>query len=118
MLLVVTPLGFSEDSEDNQMAMSLIQAKIEHYQMQGKGVPRYEKHIKLLQDSLDEFAAHHEIVAEFGRDPRRNAILCRENTAEEDAYKQRFQAGGATTSATETRVTHNSERHEWTKTDD
>ena len=48
MLLVVTPMGFSEDSEDNQMAMSLIQAKIEHYRMQGKGVPRYEKHIKLL----------------------------------------------------------------------
>ena len=55
--------------------------------MQGKGVPRYEKHIKLLQDCLDEFLAHNEIVAEFGRDPRRNLVPCRENTSEEDAYK-------------------------------
>lgn len=82
----MSPLGFSEDSENNQIAISLITAKIEHYQMQGKGVPRYEKHIKLLQECLDEFLTHHEIVAEFGRDPRRNAVLCRENTAEEEAY--------------------------------
>lgn len=61
-------------------------AKIEHYQIQGKGVPRYEKHIKLLQDCLDEFLAHNEIVEEFDRDPRRNAVLCRENTEEEEAY--------------------------------
>ena len=90
MLLVVSPLGLSEDAEDNQLAISLITAKIEHYQMQGKGVPRYLKHISLLEESLNEFLAHHEIVAEFGRDPRRNADLGRENNEEEDAYMQRF----------------------------
>ena len=114
MLLVACPLGFSEDPENNQLAISLIQAKIEHYQIQGKGIPRYQKHIKLLQESLDEFLAQHEIVAEFGRDPRRNTLLGRENTTEEDAYMQRFQAGGSNSAATETsdfnRVTHNSER--------
>ena len=54
--------------------------------MQGKGVPRYQKHIKLLQDCLDEYLAHNELVSEFGRDPHRNATLCRENTEAEEAY--------------------------------
>ena len=48
MLLVVLPLGLSEEAEDNEIAINLISAKIGHYQMQGKGVPRFQKHIKLL----------------------------------------------------------------------
>ena len=42
MLLVLCPLGFSEEPEDNQVALNLLAAKIEHYRMQGKGVPRFE----------------------------------------------------------------------------
>ena len=86
MLLVVTPLGFSEEPADNLMAINLIAAKIEHYRMQGKGVPRYEQHIKMMQASLDEFIAHNEVVRQFSRDPRRNLILGRESKEEEEVY--------------------------------
>ena len=54
--------------------------------MQGRGVPRYEKHIKVLQGPLDDFKAHYEIIEQFGRDPRRNTVLERESTPEEEAY--------------------------------
>ena len=39
-----------------------------------------------MQDQLDEFKEHAEIVKKFGRDPRRNKILERENTTEEEEY--------------------------------
>ena len=42
MLLILSPLGLSEDPEDNYVALNLLAVKIEHYRMQGKGVPRYE----------------------------------------------------------------------------
>ena len=63
MLLICSPLGLSETPQDNQMAIDLVQAKIEHYRMQGKGVPRYEQHIAMMQESLDEFKTNHEIVS-------------------------------------------------------
>ena len=94
MLLILCPLGFSEDPELNQIAIGVIKEKIEHYKTQGTGVPRYEKHIRLMQDSLDEFLAHHEVVNQFNRDPQRNLILKRDNTPEEEAYLQQFQSGG------------------------
>ena len=106
MMLVVSPLGFSEEAESCELAINLLSAKIEHYRMQGKGVPRYEQHIKLMQECVDEFVAHFEIISEYGRDPRRNAVLGRENTPDEQAYLQQFQAGGAVSSSV-----HNSERH-------
>ena len=62
MLLVLTPLGLSESPADNELAISLISLKIEHYRMQGKGVPRYETHIAMMQEYLDEFSANHEVV--------------------------------------------------------
>ena len=86
MLLVVSPLGFSENDEENQMAMGLVATKIEHYRMQGKGVPRYEQHIHLMQEQLDAFTSHNEIVQRFGRDPRRNNVLERENTPKEQSF--------------------------------
>ena len=39
-----------------------------------------------MQDQLDEFKEHAEIVKKFGRDPRRNKILERENTTKEEEY--------------------------------
>ena len=86
MLLILTPLGFSENQDDNHIAINLISMKIEHYRMQGKGVPRYERHIKVMQVYLDEFILHNEIIEQFGRDPTRNVILERESTEEEQAY--------------------------------
>ena len=65
--------------------------------MQGKGVPRYEHHIAMMKESVDEFIANHDIVSQFGRDPRRNAILERESTPEEQAYLQQFYSGGIVT---------------------
>lgn len=62
MLLIVSPLGFSEEPDDNLIAINLVSAKIEHYRMQGKGVPRYEQHIKMMSSYLDEFIAHNDIV--------------------------------------------------------
>ena len=55
MLLVVTPLGLSEDPQDNELAVNFIAIKVEHYRMQGKGVPRFEQHIAMMQEVLDRF---------------------------------------------------------------
>ena len=63
MLLVYSPLGYSEDPENCQFAIDLITAKIEQLRMQGKGVPRYEQHIELMQEYIDEFIANYEIVS-------------------------------------------------------
>ena len=93
MLLVVSPLGFAEDPELNLLAITHVTEKIEHYRSLGKGVPRYEQHISMMQEYVDEFKAHHELISPFGRDPRRNAILGRTNTPQEDEYLLSFQAG-------------------------
>ena len=54
--------------------------------MQGRGVPRYENHIKLMQEYLDEFQAHHEMISQFGRDPKRSFIMEREVKPEEEEF--------------------------------
>ena len=43
-----------------------------------------------MQDHLNEFKEHGELIKEFNRDPRRNQLLERENTAKEDEYLQQF----------------------------
>lgn len=51
----------------------------------------------MMQESLEEFKAHNQIVSQYGRDPCRNAILKREATQAEEEFLQQFQAGTVVT---------------------
>ena len=90
MLLVLSPLGLGEIPDCNELAIDVLSAMIEGYRMQGKGVPRYETHIAMMSQYLDEFTRQHEVTKEYGRDPRRNLVMQRENTPAEEAYLMRF----------------------------
>ena len=43
-----------------------------------------------MQEQLDEFKAHSAVIKEYGRDPKRNKFLERENTAAEEDYLQKL----------------------------
>ena len=59
-------------------------------QDEGGAAPRYRQFISLMQEQLDEFKAHAEVIKEYGRDPKRNKFLERENTAAEEEYLQKL----------------------------
>jgi uncharacterized protein (DUF924 family) len=66
----------------------------ENLQVQALGVKAFGGLAQLVDETLREtfqtmaeFAElHHDIIERFGRFPHRNAVLGRENTAEEDEY--------------------------------
>ena len=85
MMLILAPLGFCEEPAVSELAISLLDEQIKGLREKGAGIPRYDQHIRMMQELLDEFRAHHDFVKDFGRDPRRDQILGRENMSIEDA---------------------------------
>jgi len=67
-VFIYMPFEHSEEISDQQQAVSLMQSLVE----------------QSSTDEKDVFAGwHHEVIAEFGRFPHRNAILGRESTEKE-----------------------------------
>jgi uncharacterized protein (DUF924 family) len=71
------PLGHSEQLEHLDRAVQLTQVLAE----QGPGPLR-----RFLDHSVSQARGHRDVIARFGRQPHRNAILGRQSTAEEIAY--------------------------------
>ena len=82
-MLILGPLGFSENPDDNTLAQSIIEDRIKIISERGANIPRNKNFIGFLQEHLNEFRAHGKIIEKFGRDPRRNEALRRESTREE-----------------------------------
>src|SRR5262245_48678016 len=71
------PLGHSEQSRHLELAVELAEAL-------AKQAP--EELRKVLEHSASQARGHRDVVARFGRQPHRNAILGRQSTPEEIAY--------------------------------
>ena len=47
-----------------------------------------------MTDQLDEYKEHNDIIREYGRDPRRNKLMERENTPKEAEYLKQCEVDG------------------------
>jgi uncharacterized protein (DUF924 family) len=71
------PLGHSEESRHLEMAVELAEELARH------APPELRK---MLEHSASQARGHRDVVARFGRQPHRNAILGRQSTPEEIEY--------------------------------
>jgi uncharacterized protein (DUF924 family) len=71
------PLGHSEESKHLAMAVDLAEELARHATPERR---------KVLEHSASQARGHRDVVARFGRQPHRNAILGRQSTPEENEY--------------------------------
>ena len=71
------PLGHSEESKHLAMAIDLSEELARHATPERR---------KVLEHSASQARGHRDVVARFGRQPHRNAILGRQSTPEENEY--------------------------------
>jgi uncharacterized protein (DUF924 family) len=71
------PLGHSEESRHLEVAVKLAEELVEKEPAEFR---------KLLEHSASQARGHRDVVARFGRQPHRNAVLGRQSTPEELEY--------------------------------